>query len=722
MKIKRHRRQYLVAMFAAVIVSTSFLFVPLSSTTHTAHAAGTSSFEWSAQSLPHIIGRNSADGRLTIVTDGSGYMQYGPYTTSVAAGPNTTTWYLMVDNNTADNGRVVRLEVNDATTSTVLATQDITRQQWKGTYDYEAFSLNFTLPAGSGGHSLEFRVWSYGISYVRELKVRIGSPPAITDTRAFTPGTLADYWNGNAHWNFWQKITATSTGRRSVFDGTSMKVMPDGTWYLFSRNTYLQPPYCANGQPHIGTQVQKSTDHGLTWSSPVQIIVPTSGTAWECDATDGDAYYNAAQNKWYYLAQCLAGNGPWNACEFEQTGADPTAGGLFTPRSTSPVLTNGQLWHQICNEASDDCVRLAGGTGRFGDEGTFDIFQFDGTYYWIAFHGAYYGNGYVQGVRGIAKTSDLGDGSKYIAENTSQGVPTDAVLDADDDNQHSWRESWVNGATTGSIGAGAGSIIAENGYYYLLSEFADVSLGCTSGQNWDLAMFRSTSLTNTNWDQYPGGNPVIYSSHAPDGAGPNEGQWSPCNIQYGHLFKDPTTGTIYLMYGRRSADPDYDGIYFYRLDKTPNLLSNSDLWRADTAGWNTFGSTTALSAPRLPNNSPDGTPYMLMECGGGSCAGDHSVYQDVALPNGGTTFNFGGQFATDWGTGDSTGRLELVVWQFDGNSNLITSTRLPSTVGSNYTSVTGQVTLNPNTRKIRFQVYLYDTIKFRADNMYFSPA
>ena len=54
-------------------------------------------------------------------------MVYGPYDTSLPAGPNTANFSLKVDNNTADNNAICNIDVNDATTNTILATQTITR-------------------------------------------------------------------------------------------------------------------------------------------------------------------------------------------------------------------------------------------------------------------------------------------------------------------------------------------------------------------------------------------------------------------------------------------------------------------------------------------------------------------------------------------------------------------------------------------------------------------
>ena len=162
-------------------------------------------------------------------------------------------------------------------------------------------------------------------------------------------------------------------------------------------------------------------------------------------------------------------------------------------------------------------------------------------------------------------------------------------------------------------------------------------------------------------------------------------------------------------------------MYFYRLDNAPNMLINSDFWRADTYAWSAFGTTTNFVASRVVNNSPDGSPYVSLNCGG-SCTGDHSVYQDVAVPANyqGKPFTFGGQFATDAGSGN-VGNLSLVIWQFDSSGARITSNqvRYPITVNTGYANYQATGTIAANAAKLRYQVYMStDNINFRAATLY----
>ncbi|MCQ6557463.1 fibronectin type III domain-containing protein [Paenibacillus mendelii] len=511
------------------------------------------------------------------------------------------------------------------------------------------------------------------------------------------PGTLDEYWNGNAEWVYLRKDTFASTGFPSYFDGTQVKMMSDGTWYLFNRK-YVTDSACSGGTA-LETQVRRSTDKGVTWSAPTTIIPHVPGTPYSCFATDGDAWYNAAENKWHYLFQCLGGSGPWQGCMLSRDGADPMGPFTIAPAGGNPVITPGEIWNQICNVSSDDCSSLAGGSGRVFDEGTFNIFDYDGTHYWIGFHG-YDG---VRGYRGIAKSSDF---QTWIAGNPTQGVPADAVHDRND--SQGWRESWNSG---GSIGAGAGSMIREGSYYYHLVESSDINLGCTAGQNWDYGLYRSTSLTNTTWSQYPQGNPIIYSSKSAESGG----AIPPCNVQYAGLVKDPTDGFIYLAYGRRSSDPNYDGLYWYRLEKSSNLLLNANLWKANTDNWNRLGPNTNWVAYRLPNNSPDGTPYLATNCGG-VCSGTNSIYQDVTIPGGTAgTAQFGGKFLSE----GSAGSVDLVIRQMNAAGTIVQTDILPIATGTSWASYGGSVPLLATATKLRYEFYLRtDHVTFRADDMY----
>jgi len=124
---------------------------------------------WEAEgpSLSHKTGRLETDGWLCQVgiDQANDHMIYGPYDTTVPAGPNTAEFRIKTDNNTADDQPVVSIDVNDDTAGQVLATQVITRKQFTIAGDYVTFSLPFTL--SEDNHSLELRVFWYGAAYTK---------------------------------------------------------------------------------------------------------------------------------------------------------------------------------------------------------------------------------------------------------------------------------------------------------------------------------------------------------------------------------------------------------------------------------------------------------------------------------------------------------------------------------------------------------------------------
>jgi hypothetical protein len=429
----------------------------------------------------------------------------------------------------------------------------------------------------------------------------------------------------------------------------------------------------------------------------VEIIPTQLNTPWECAATDGDVVFDKPSGTWHYLFQCLSRAGGWNGCTMERTAPDPM--GPFTATANNPVIPGGSLWSKICVDPSADCVTIPGGPGRVHDEGTFNIFQHDANGYYIAFHGFDGRNGY----RGIARTPDF---VNYIAGDPSQGTPADAIYDRLD--AIAWRETWN---APGPVGGGAGSILYENGQYYSIVETGDINLACIDGQNWDWGMSRSPSLTATAWDQLPAGNPFLYSSKLQERSNLNLA----CNPAYARMFHD-TDGSVYLHVTRESLDPNYSGIFLYRLVRSASLLDNGDLWKCNSDGWNVFPSgPTNMAVYRLPNNSSDEGCYLATNCGQGTCQAGQSLYQDVPVANvGGQTLSYGGKFATDSGAGG----LDLAVLELDPSYNIVASHTTHVDATTAWAGSSGAGTLHAATTKLRYQIYLKDAVTFRADEMY----
>ena len=127
----------------------------------------TSRWEAEGPSLGHNTGRLETDGWLcqTGIDAPNAHMIFGPYDTSIPSGPNVAEFRMKVDNNTANNDAIVSIDVYNATSGQVLASQTVTRQQFPVAGDYTSFTLPFTMPANN--QALELRVFWHGASYTK---------------------------------------------------------------------------------------------------------------------------------------------------------------------------------------------------------------------------------------------------------------------------------------------------------------------------------------------------------------------------------------------------------------------------------------------------------------------------------------------------------------------------------------------------------------------------
>lgn len=137
----------------------------------TPKSSGTTWIFENERHFSHQIGRPDADGWSVRVGDRPGqYMSYGPYTTAIPNGLRNASFRLLVDNNAADNLRLLTLDVYDATAKRRLAFLDIPRKQFKEPFKYQEFSLPFNAVSG---HQLEFRTFWHNYSYIRQDKVTV---------------------------------------------------------------------------------------------------------------------------------------------------------------------------------------------------------------------------------------------------------------------------------------------------------------------------------------------------------------------------------------------------------------------------------------------------------------------------------------------------------------------------------------------------------------------
>ncbi|MCI0528131.1 MAG: glycoside hydrolase family 99-like domain-containing protein, partial [Nitrospira sp.] len=130
-------------------------------------------FEFLAHiSFQHQIGKAEPDGWSARVgqDDPKKYLCYGPYTMDIPEGSHQALFRLMIDNNQADNNRVITLDVWDATNNKRLGKKDIRRKEFKTPLQYQDFEIKFQNIAG---HPLEFRTFWHGGAWIKESKVTV---------------------------------------------------------------------------------------------------------------------------------------------------------------------------------------------------------------------------------------------------------------------------------------------------------------------------------------------------------------------------------------------------------------------------------------------------------------------------------------------------------------------------------------------------------------------
>lgn len=129
--------------------------------------------------IGHSIGRAEADGwSATHGSDGQGFLQFGPYITSLGTGNHFAKWKAMIGAAPAGQEQskavVARIEVIDSSAGySLLSTRTLTRGDWTNAMQYECFALPFSLSAAQVGHQLEFRFWWYDQGYIRLQRIGV---------------------------------------------------------------------------------------------------------------------------------------------------------------------------------------------------------------------------------------------------------------------------------------------------------------------------------------------------------------------------------------------------------------------------------------------------------------------------------------------------------------------------------------------------------------------
>lgn len=144
-------------------------------TSRTTLALGKFMQSWEAEALPHRVGFAEDDGWAANVSTASDYMTFGPYSRSVPPGDRVGVWRMLIDNNTADDATVVKLEVYDFTALQVLATRVVRRKEFTGSWQYQHFYLPFSMDASRVGHQIELTtLYLYG-AHIRVDRVGVSS-------------------------------------------------------------------------------------------------------------------------------------------------------------------------------------------------------------------------------------------------------------------------------------------------------------------------------------------------------------------------------------------------------------------------------------------------------------------------------------------------------------------------------------------------------------------
>lgn len=291
-------------------------------------------------------------------------------------------------------------------------------------------------------------------------------------------------------------------------------------WYVFNRNQITQP---ATGcrQDHTAVIVRVSHDQGKHWSNPpaIAVLPGTSRTGDGCAILDGSTYFTPQTATWDMIVQCLdkESKGGWALCHYSRKALTPL--GPFVADPANPVVRGNQLWSQICAGGGKACDPLL-----TRDEGTPDIVEKRGAYFYVTFHGFDYQS--KHSYRGIAKTTDF-----HTWITNSADLPNDAILAPAN------CQTWSNGC----VGVGETSSITSGGYHYILAEAPNKSLTCTDGQDWVFGLARAPVGL---WPRWNSGQWAIATRPLLQEAWPSPS--TRCGLQYARWIKDGEN--IYIVY------------------------------------------------------------------------------------------------------------------------------------------------------------------------------
>lgn len=331
--------------------------------------------------------------------------------------------------------------------------------------------------------------------------------------------SLDDLWAGRAHFEQVGELKFGSSPRGGAAESSSWFAAQGGTWYAFNRVTVPgRSPFCPSN--HTQVVVRASNDKGKTWSAAAVAVQPGMSSRGDgCAVLDGSSYYDAANDTWHMLAQCLDRNnaGGWALCHYIRRGRSPL--GAFSPDAANPVVRGGELWSRICGGQGKACPE------GVVAEGTPDIVSGSGGVYLVTFHGV--DPRTHHGFRGIAETRDF-----HSWQVSGSGLPDDATLGPAD------CAHWL----AGCAGIGEAAATSTATHKYIIAEAMDRTLLCIPNQQWVFALFRGPL---SQWPRSGDGRWVPFSKTPlltrtwPD---PKTG----CALQYARWLIDG--GDTYLIY------------------------------------------------------------------------------------------------------------------------------------------------------------------------------
>lgn len=116
-------------------------------------------------------------GKAIVATTTKGFLSFGPYVKGFPPKTLDVYYSIYIDNNTADNRRILTLDVYDSFSKKVLQRMPVTRKQFKQAGAFNLFKLRIRVLAEA---NLEFRIFYEGYSYIAADRIAVVDPKQVT--------------------------------------------------------------------------------------------------------------------------------------------------------------------------------------------------------------------------------------------------------------------------------------------------------------------------------------------------------------------------------------------------------------------------------------------------------------------------------------------------------------------------------------------------------------